>query len=244
MVALVCGLVAVAAGGYFAVKAFRPELQQKQEADTANRAEPKTGGRVWVEFVTCGRQPPQFEPVVPMPVVQTPVGPAPVAPTPVACSCPDPGDSAHCPTPNRHPSGTGTSALSPSLNELTATYRQKVAVRVNHPRNCILCHAPSIQQTDLVRGAVPDPRQSLLPPNTPVYYERGGQFVCTADTTYLKQDFSLVQPVPDPGNWSSHQRYDYFVAIRKVEGEPVTTPAAESPYHQAVRFALRELLRP
>ena len=235
VVALVCGLVAVAAGGYFAVKAFRPELQQKQEADTANRAEPKPveSGSSSSPVVTT----PPVRPVVPMPVVQTPVGPAPVAPTPVA-------PAPTLVTPPIAPPQTVTPPaparpLSPSLNELTATYRQEV-VRVNHPRNCILCHAPSIQQTDLVRGAVPDPRQSLPPPNTPVYYERGGQFV-TADTTYLKQDFSLVQPVPDPGNWSSHQRYDYFVAIRKVEGEPVTTPAAESPYHQAVRFALREL---
>ena len=30
-------------------------------------------------------------------------------------------------------------------------------VRVNHLANCLLCHAPSFQRGDLVRGAVPTP---------------------------------------------------------------------------------------
>ncbi len=103
-----------------------------------------------------------------------------------------------------------------------------------------MCHPPSFQQTDLVRGAVPDPKQPLPPPTTPAYYNNGGQFV-SADTTYLQQDFSLVQPVLNSGNWSSYQRFDYFVTVRKVDAPPVTSPAPDGPYRKAIEFALREL---
>jgi hypothetical protein len=37
-------------------------------------------------------------------------------------------------------------------------------VRVNHLQNCVLCHAPSRDRNDLVRGAVPTPGQPLPPP--------------------------------------------------------------------------------
>src|SRR5262249_4055473 len=30
-------------------------------------------------------------------------------------------------------------------------------VRINHLKNCVLCHSPSFAQTDLVRGAIPVP---------------------------------------------------------------------------------------
>lgn len=111
---------------------------------------------------------------------------------------------------------------------------------MNHPRNCVMCHPPSFHLTDLVRGAVPDPKQPLPPPTTPAYYNNGGQFV-SADTTYLQQDFSLAQPVLNSGNWSSYQRFDYFVTVRKVDAPPVTSPAPDGPYRKAIEFALREL---
>jgi len=64
-------------------------------------------------------------------------------------------------------------------------------VRVNHLGNCVLCHPPSSNRRDLVRGAVPMPGQDPPPPaTTPSYYERGGTFV-RADATFLRQDFSV-----------------------------------------------------
>jgi HEAT repeat protein len=126
-----------------------------------------------------------------------------------------------------------------SLKPLTRTYQREL-VRVNHSRNCVLCHPPSFERTDLIRATVPDPNQELPPPLTQEYYELGSQFV-TATTTYLRQDFSVVQPVPNPGKWPSYQRYDYFVALRKVDTPPATGPSAHSPYRNAVEFALREL---
>jgi hypothetical protein len=125
-------------------------------------------------------------------------------------------------------------------NKVGGFFRREV-VRVNHPRNCIMCHTPSSNQSDLVRGAVPNPENPLPPPATvPSYYNGGGQFVA-AEVTYLQQDFSLVQPVVNPGNWPGHQRYDYFVAVRPNDGAVKEASGPNGEYRSAVRFALKEL---
>src|SRR5260370_3624978 len=105
-------------------------------------------------------------------------------------------------------------------------YFVRELVRINHLCNCVLCHAPSNSKDnnlvrgrapsnlkdDLVRGRVPEPGET--PP--PLYYaERTGTFV-RADITYLRQDFSVVQPVPYPGKWPAQQRYDYILRVRQV----------------------------
>jgi HEAT repeat protein len=120
-------------------------------------------------------------------------------------------------------------------------------VRVNHLSNCLLCHAPSLAATDLVRGAVPDPNQPLPPSSTPAYYERGGVFV-RADVTYLRQDFSVVQTVENARIWPAHQRFDYLVRQRQVSvdrAEAVRRKYKEegkrSPQREALLFVLREL---
>ncbi len=112
-------------------------------------------------------------------------------------------------------------------------------VRTNHLRNCLLCHAPSQSRDDPVRGLVPSPGQS---PSSVPYYEGGnGQFV-RADITYLRQDFSVVQPVARAAPWPAHQRYDYVVRTRYPRpDEPSTMSGDDSPQRAAVRFAIHEL---
>jgi len=89
-------------------------------------------------------------------------------------------------------------------------------VRVNHLANCVLCHAPSLDSNDLVRGAVPIPGQPLPgPATTPQYYESGESFV-RADITYLRQHFSVLQPVLRSGQWPNNQRFDYLVRLRPI----------------------------
>lgn len=120
-------------------------------------------------------------------------------------------------------------------------------VRVNHLANCMLCHPPSSARSDLVRGAVPTPGQPLPAPATAAsYYESGGAFV-HADITYLRQDFSVMQTVPQPGTWPANQRYDYLVRLRRATPEEqkaldqarASTP---SPQRLSTLFALRELM--
>lgn len=123
-------------------------------------------------------------------------------------------------------------------------------VRVNHLRNCLLCHSPSFSTSDLVRAPVPQPDQPL-PKN--VYYSRFKGDAIRADITYLRQDFSICQPVPAPGKWPELQRYDYLIRERVLAAAEVkdfqnfirssSGHRSEKPFAQrdAVLFALREL---
>jgi hypothetical protein len=117
-------------------------------------------------------------------------------------------------------------------------------VRVNHLGNCLLCHAPSFSEKDPIRGLVPE-RGKPLP--TEAYYEsRRGMFV-RADVTYLRQDFSIVQFVPNPDKWPYVQRFDYLVRQRELTEHEVLrlvrpdAKPASYPQRQAVVWALREL---
>jgi hypothetical protein len=119
------------------------------------------------------------------------------------------------------------------------TYVREV-VRVNHLQNCTMCHPPSFRQNDLIRGAIPDPNQPLPPSLTPAYYNGSSQFV-TASVTYLRQDFSMPQPVVNPGKWPEYQRYDYFVAVTPVYVRAAKAPAVGSPYQKALAYAIQKL---
>jgi hypothetical protein len=133
----------------------------------------------------------------------------------------------------------------PSLNPAGEAVVREV-VRVNHLSNCMMCHAPSFERSDRVRGLVPEPGKPLRE----VYYEAmRGDFV-RADVTYLRQDFSVMHRLEGAVIWPQWQRYDYLVRAR------VATPAeaaalraagareAGGPYREAVLFALRYLEAP
>src|SRR5262249_53663291 len=121
-------------------------------------------------------------------------------------------------------------------------------VRINHLRNCFLCHAPSHDKRDPMRGVVPIPGKRL-----PSRYEafeldrRGGGVFIRADVTYLRQDFSVMQPVKDHGLWPKEQRYDYLVRQRPLaDAERVAWEARKgqgkaeplSAYKRAILYAL------
>jgi hypothetical protein len=111
-------------------------------------------------------------------------------------------------------------------------------VRVNHLRNCLLCHAPAPNRSGTVISLAPTPGQPL-PPMAPVYYDgRDGIFV-RAEVTYLRQDFSVTQPVKDPGPWPAEQRYDYLVRTRPVP--PPSQPNETWPQREALRYAIEQL---
>jgi hypothetical protein len=131
----------------------------------------------------------------------------------------------------------------PRLND-EKTWVVKELVRVNHLRNCLLCHAPSHSGSDLVRGLVPTPGKPL----PVVYYQsHTGNFV-RADTIYLKQDFSVMHRVADHGPWPEEQRFDYFVRTRELTPDEVAVlpprdPVCHSPYPQreSVLYVLHRL---
>jgi HEAT repeat protein len=116
-------------------------------------------------------------------------------------------------------------------------------VRVNHLRNCMLCHPPSVKDTDMVRGAIPSPSVPLPSPLSPAYYDNSSTFV-HADVTYLRQDFSVMQPVEQPPTgWPTYQRFDYMVRTRKLFGVDARSLAEAKArmtreYRSSVLFAL------
>jgi hypothetical protein len=122
-------------------------------------------------------------------------------------------------------------------------------VRINHHSNCLLCHAPAVKgkaSGETLTAEIPPPLPSVS------YYGRSGPpsqrlLLVRIDVTYLRQDFSDVQPVHDSSNRQTMQRFDYFVRKR------VLTPDEErdlrerlkgrSPYHVAAALALHKLKR-
>jgi hypothetical protein len=125
-------------------------------------------------------------------------------------------------------------------------------VRVNHHRSCLLCHAPGNTgkvSADTLTAEVPVPGQPLTPPSGG-YNTSRQDILVRLDVTYLRQDFSALQPVADANPWPEMQRFDFLVRSReltddeaKVYRAKLTTrePGEFSPYQRAALAALREL---
>jgi hypothetical protein len=131
----------------------------------------------------------------------------------------------------------------PYRKPLTPLRFVKEMVRVNHLRNCLLCHPPSFASTDKIRGLVPATDQPL----SQAYYQapNKGIFV-RADITYLKQDFSRMLKVARPGKWPEVQRFDFFVreriaSERDRQASSARMNAGLHPQQHSLMFALREL---
>lgn len=83
-------------------------------------------------------------------------------------------------------------------------------VKVNHLRNCVLCHPKSAASDQVLRGQIPTPGRPL----PRIYYNSNhGDFV-RADIVYLRQDFSVSMPVQQAKPWPDLQRFDFFVRTR------------------------------
>ncbi len=145
-------------------------------------------------------------------------------------------------------------------------FRQTVGpevVRINHLKNCLLCHAYSGSAADPVRGLVPHAEHLVpLPSSGTRTVTRGGwgggaeatpkvsvsTFV-RPDITFLRQDFSVVQPVANHGKlWPADQRFDYLVRLRPLGNaglaawhDRLETLAGAVPQRESALFALREL---
>jgi hypothetical protein len=125
-------------------------------------------------------------------------------------------------------------------------------VRVNHHRNCMLCHAP-VQSAkalpETLTAGVPLACQKL-PPMIAYYNNSLSQASVRVDVTYLRQDFSLVQTVPNAHPWPDQQRFDYLVrtvVLTKEQAKDyefklfLELPASVSPHRAAALTALRTL---
>lgn len=126
-------------------------------------------------------------------------------------------------------------------------------VKVNHNRNCLMCHAPNgsgTPNTEAITAQVAVPGQPVPSPSQGGYRSDIPELLIRLDVTYLRQDFSVSLPMKDAHPWPSNQRFDFFVRERVLSEEEATefrtklTPKEAgvlSPYHKAAVGALREL---
>jgi hypothetical protein len=125
-------------------------------------------------------------------------------------------------------------------------------VRINHHRNCLLCHAPGNTAripAEVTRGPVPNPHDELR--SGPQYYKfhRVPAMLVRADVTYLRQDFSALLPVKNAKPWPEMQRFDFVVRRRALSEAQTATYRANlakvegrgPPHRRAVLSALRGL---
>jgi hypothetical protein len=121
-------------------------------------------------------------------------------------------------------------------------------VRINHHRNCLMCHSPGVQgefPQAVTTAEVPRPDQPLPFPSDG-YNNSIPDVLVRLDVTYLRQDFSLMQPVADANPWPEMQRFDFLVRDRVLtddEAAALPAPKADtlSPYQRFTLAALREL---
>ncbi len=130
----------------------------------------------------------------------------------------------------------------PFRSKPTGKLQVQELVRINHLRNCCLCHPPSFSHTDWVPGRVMEPGVPL--PRE--YYSRPTGAFVRADITYLRPDFSTMMTVEKAKPWPEQQRYDFLVRIRlATEAEIARGQKAPStasyPQREAILRVLREL---
>jgi hypothetical protein len=133
-------------------------------------------------------------------------------------------------------------------------------VRINHLRNCLLCHSYSASPLDPIRGLVPNAEHLVPLPATGVRTGWGGgegqsgvsivkQAFVRPDINFVRQDFSVIQPVPKHGKlWPPDQRFDYLIRLRPVSGKQllawqdrVKSYRPTEPQRETLLFALRAL---
>ena len=115
--------------------------------------------------------------------------------------------------------------------------------RLNHMRNCFVCHAPSLSEYDTCRGFVPSPGERL----PRLYYQQRSQsgYFVRADVTYLRQDFSMMHNVENHGKWPQSQRFDYLVRTRAITDREAARIRKKLPkvseQRNAILYALHQL---
>src|SRR5207302_4985097 len=99
-------------------------------------------------------------------------------------------------------------------------------VKINHHRNCLLCHAPAPAGASPggLMTVVPTPGQSFAPPESGgAYGGSPGDPMIRADITYLRQDFSILASVANAQPWPEMQRFDFMVRTRVLTDEEIRT---------------------
>jgi len=126
-------------------------------------------------------------------------------------------------------------------------------VKINHHRNCLLCHSPGPQNQMAggVFAVVPTPGVPFPAPDSgSAYGGSPGDPTIRSDVTYLRQDFSIFEQVANAHPWPETQRFDFIVRNRVLSEEELKQHAEQqkarpagtvSENHKAAAYALSEL---
>jgi hypothetical protein len=126
-------------------------------------------------------------------------------------------------------------------------------VRVNHHRNCLLCHAPIGTEPlppQVETAPIPVPVKPLPVPTADGYAQSiVPDAAVRSDVTYLHPDFSLLLPVADTEPWPRLQRFDFVIRnvvltaeqARVYEAKSQSKTAGAAPNRDAILAALRAL---
>jgi hypothetical protein len=125
-------------------------------------------------------------------------------------------------------------------------------VKMNHHRNCLMCHAPAGSGTPNPNALTAEVaiQGQPLPLPSEGYRQSSPELMVRLDVTYLRQDFSVAMHVKDAHPWPEEQRFDFFVRERVLTDTEATAYREQlspkdagvlSPYHKAAVTALREL---
>jgi hypothetical protein len=126
-------------------------------------------------------------------------------------------------------------------------------VRLNHHQSCLLCHAPANTgrvSPETLTAAVPNPTEPLSAPSQGYGPAVSPDVTVRIDVTYLRQDFSVLQPVADANPWPEMQRFDFLVRTRTLTDDEAKSyrekfdqrePGRPSAYQRVALAALREM---
>lgn len=125
-------------------------------------------------------------------------------------------------------------------------------VKMNHHRNCLMCHAPNGSGTPNPNALTAEVaiQGQPLPLPSEGYRQSSPELMVRLDVTYLRQDFSVAMHVKDAHPWPEEQRFDFFVRERVLTDAEATAYREQlapkdagvlSPYHKAAVTALREM---
>jgi hypothetical protein len=131
-------------------------------------------------------------------------------------------------------------------------YVARQLVRLNHHRNCLLCHATASEKRmfEAVTAPVPVPGEAFPPTFAYYSHHSGSDVSVSVHVTYLRQDFSRLQKVENAKPWPEWQRYDFLVRsvqmteaqARKYEAQFNNMMGEQpSPYQWPLVLALRAL---
>jgi len=119
-------------------------------------------------------------------------------------------------------------------------------VRINHLKNCLLCHPPAASRINSIPAPIPVRGEKL-----PVVYYAGrlASNSIDASTVYLRQDLSVLHKVAKPEKWPEIQRFDYLVRTRPYQNTRKPTASGKArqisyPQRDAVLYALNSLQTP